>query len=137
MSHSVGDNVAPTVDSSGGGIGHILKIRFRDSGLLPKPAIFRLSPPPFSRRVELFTDPADSSLQITATVDVVSSFQGIVHRLPTKQTRTALSATAQATPLLLPRLPHEVPAVEVPSLVSVCVIVTMRELVTAAPRSTL
>lgn len=49
MSHYVGDDVAPTVDSSGGGIGHILNIRFSYSSLLPMPANFRLSPPPFSR----------------------------------------------------------------------------------------
>lgn len=57
MSHYVGDHAAPTVDSSGGGgIGHVLKIRFSYSRLLPKPAVFRLSPPPSSGRADLVTD---------------------------------------------------------------------------------
>lgn len=85
MSHYVGDDVAPTVDSSGGGIGHILNIRFSYSSLLPMPANFRLSPPPFSRCADLSTDPVGRSIRIAAAADAVSSFQGIIHRLPTEQ----------------------------------------------------
>lgn len=114
MSHYVGDHVAPTVDSSGGGIGHILMTRFSHSRLLPKPAIFRPSPPPFpgvltSRPPS--PDRGDSWCRLRLS--------GHRRRLPTGQTRTELSATPQAAPLLfLPPLPSEVPAAGGPSLVS-------------------
>lgn len=77
MSHYVGDHVAPTVDSSGGGIGHILMTRFSHSRLLPKPAIFRPSPPPFPGVLTSRPPP-----RIAATAGVVSAFRGIVADSP-------------------------------------------------------